>query len=657
MSRALALTLVSATLIGACGTPRPDPAREEVVVWKQLGAWSGRGNAQTESFVGLTGSLRLRWHTTNENPTGRGRFSLILQSAISGRDLQQPVDHDGPGEGTAYAADDPRVFQISVVSADLDWSFTVEEAAFATAAGGVSLTSQTLAKEGDHWWGHVQAIAGDAMRGRETGSPGHKAAADYVAAQFTRAGLQPGGPNGSYIQPVKVRIAQIVENRSSLAIVRGPNSIVPLVLGDDATLSVQAGLAESLEADAVFFGYCLAIPEYTHDDFAGLDLAGKIAVFIEGAPSDIPGNLRAHYVSRGERWKVLQRAGAIGLVSIANPKDVEVPWERARLRRLAPTMQLADDRFVETRGQRFGARMNPASADKLFQASGHAFGELLKIADQGKPLPRFPLRARLRMTEQVTLTEGESQNVIGILPGSDPVLKKEYVVYGAHLDHLGEGGAVPGDATNDRIYNGAMDDGSGVASLIEVATLLKDGHARPERSILFIAVTGEEKGMLGSTYFAAQPTVPKSDLVGEINMDMYLPLYPLKILEVYGLEESSLGDDVRAVARQHDVAIVTDREPQRRLFVRSDQYSFIREGIPAIFFKFGWVPGSPEEKVSKDWLRDRYHAPSDDLRQPVDKAAAAKYNRIMFDLGLRVANAPKRPRWNDASFFKRFAKQ
>ena len=132
MWRALALTLASATLVGACGTPPPEPAHEEVVAWKQLGTWSGRGNAQTESFVGLTGSLRLRWRATNEDPKTRGRFKLILQSAISGRDLQEPVDHEGPGEGTAYAADDPRAFQISVASADLDWSFTVEEAAFGT---------------------------------------------------------------------------------------------------------------------------------------------------------------------------------------------------------------------------------------------------------------------------------------------------------------------------------------------------------------------------------------------------------------------------------------------------------------------------------------------------------------------------------------------
>jgi len=512
----------------------------------------------------------------------------------------------------------------------------------------------TLGQEGIRWWTHVQVLASDAMRGRDTASPAHKAAADYVVSEFKGAGLAPGGLGGDFIQPVDVKIAQIDESGSSLGIVRG-GEVLPLKLGDDATLTVRAGLAEAIEADAIFCGYCLTIPEYQYDDFEGLDVKGKIAVLIQGAPGHIPGNLRAHYVSREERWRALARAGAIGMLSIQNPKDVEVPWERNSLRRLAPTMQLADERFDESRGQQFGATLNPARADLLFATSGHTFAELLAIADQGKALPRFPLRLRLRATERVNLSDGQSQNVIGILPGSDPGLKNEYVVYGAHLDHLGEIAAVPGDARNDRIYNGAMDDASGVASLIEIATLAKVGKLRPKRSVLFVAVTGEEKGLLGSTYFAANPTVPKSAIVGEINMDMYLPLYPLKILEVYGLEESTLGADVRAIASQYDVAIVPDREPARRLFIRSDQYSFIKQGIPAIFFKFGWEPGSPEEKASKDWLRERYHAPSDDLAQPVDKTAAAKYNRIMLDLGLRVADASERPRWNDDSFFKRFA--
>jgi Zn-dependent M28 family amino/carboxypeptidase len=245
----------------------------------------------------------------------------------------------------------------------------------------------------------------------------------------------------------------------------------------------------------------------------------------------------------------------------------------------------------------------------------------------------------------------ESQNVIGVLPGSDPALKEEYVVYGAHLDHLGVGAPINGDG----IYNGAMDDGSGIASLIEIALIAKEEHLRPKRSLLFVAVTGEEKGLLGSQFFAESPTVPLKNIVADINMDMYLPLYPLKYLHVMGIQESTLGADIRAVTERAGVIVKPDPEPERNLFIRSDQYNFIQRGVPALTFKFGYEKGSNEERLAKDWLRERYHAPSDDLNQPVDKTAAAKYNRIMLDLGMRVANAATRPHWNADSFFKRFA--
>jgi Zn-dependent M28 family amino/carboxypeptidase len=184
---------------------------------------------------------------------------------------------------------------------------------------------------------------------------------------------------------------------------------------------------------------------------------------------------------------------------------------------------------------------------------------------------------------------------------------------------------------------------------------MKEQDLHLKRSVLFIAVTGEEKGELGSGFFAAYPTVPKKSIVADINMDMYLPLFPLKYLEVQGLAESTLGDDIRAACKKAGVEVQADKEPDRNLFIRSDQYSFIKQGVPALAFKFGYIPGSAQEKVAKDWLKNRYHAPSDDLNQPVDKAAAAEFNRILLDVGVRVADAAERPRWNDNSFFKRFA--
>jgi len=510
------------------------------------------------------------------------------------------------------------------------------------------LAKPDLAKEGDRWWSHIQVLADDSMEGRNTGSPGHLRAARFLAGEFEKAGLKPAGVNG-YLQPVKLKVAQIDEEHSSLAMVRD-GKVTPLKLGEDANLAVRAGLAENVDAELVFCGYGLSIPEYKFNDLAGVDLKGKIVVYLAGGPSNIPGNLRSHYSSRAERWKALHEAGAIGVVAIANPKNMDIPWARSTLSRLNPTMELDGEKFSDAPGEEFGAVINPAHAEQIFAASGHTFSELLALADQGQTLPHFPLHIRLRATEHMRLSEVESQNVIGLLPGSDPVLKNEYVIFGAHLDHVGVGAPINGD----RIYNGAMDDGSGIASLIEIADIAKLENLRPRRSILFVAVTGEEKGLLGSRYFTSAPTVPFKNIVADINMDMYLRLFPLKSLAVMGLEESTLGADIRAVAAKAGIAVRPDPEPQRNLFIRSDQYNFIRNGVPALTFKFGYDKGSPEEKLAKDWLRERYHAPSDDLNQPVNKPAAAEYNRIMLDLGMRVADETARPHWNPDSFFKRF---
>jgi Zn-dependent M28 family amino/carboxypeptidase len=522
-------------------------------------------------------------------------------------------------------------------------------ATVATLLPAADLAKPDLVKEGDRWWSHIQVLADDNMEGRNTGSPGHLRAARFLAGEFEHAGLKPAGTNG-YLQPVKFKVAQIDEEHSSLAMVRD-GKVTPLNLGEDANLAVHAGLADNVDAELVFCGYGLSIPEYKFDDFDGQDLKGKIVVYIAGGPSNIPGNLRSHYSSREERWKAMYATRAIGMVAIANPKNMDIPWARSTLSRLNPTMRLSE-KFSDASVEKFGAVINPANAEQLFAASGHTFQELLALADQGKPLPHFPLHIRLRAEEHMKLSEVESQNVIGLLPGSDPVLKNEYVVFGAHLDHLGVGAPINGD----RIYNGAMDDGSGIASLIEIADIAKLENLRPRRSILFVAVTGEEKGLLGSQYFTSAPTVPLKNIVAEINMDMYLPLFPLKSLAVMGLEESTLGADIRAVAAKAGIAVRPDPEPQRNLFIRSDQYNFIRNGVPALTFKFGYEKGSPEERLAKDWLRERYHAPSDDLNQPVNKPAAAEYNRIMLDLGMRVADETERPHWNADSFFKRFEK-
>ncbi len=502
--------------------------------------------------------------------------------------------------------------------------------------------------EGNRWWSHVEVLAADNMEGRNTGSDAYRRAARYVAGEFERAGLKAAGTNG-YMQPVQFNVRRIEESKSSLALVRNGKK-QPLVLGEDGLISLRGDPAASLQAPLAFIGYGLVVPEAKFDDLAGIDVKGKVVVTIAGGPPGIASALRAHYSSGAERWKALRAAGAVGIVSIPNPKHMDVPWERVRLSRLQPSMSIADPRFDESQGLQLAVYLNPASADKLFAGTGHTLAELLARVDAGKPLPHFAISASIESKVAMQRSVAEAPNVAGMMEGSDPKLKSEYVVMSAHLDHVGVGEPIDGD----KIYNGSMDDASGIASLIEIAKQLRGEKLK--RSVLFVAVTGEEKGELGSAYFSHHPTVPLKSIVADINMDMYLPLFPLKYLEVQGLAESTLGDQIRAACQRAGVEVQADKEPDRNLFIRSDQYSFIKQGVPALAFKFGYVPGSAEEKTAKAWLKQRYHAPSDDLMQPVDKAAAARFNRILAGLAERVANDPARPRWKESSFFRRFAK-
>ncbi len=502
--------------------------------------------------------------------------------------------------------------------------------------------------DGSRWWSHVKFLADDKLEGRNTGSPGYRKAAEYVAAEFERAGLQPAGTSG-YYQPVRFRSRRILEEQSSLALVRDGKA-EPLVLGEDAVFSMRIEPAESIEAPIVFVGYGLTVPELKHDDLAGTDLRGKVALFIGGGPSSIPGPLRAHYQSAGERWKALQAAGAIGAITIQNPRSMDIPWARSSLARFMPAMTLAAPGQNDTQGQKLAVTANPARADKFLAGSGHTAQELLALATAEKPLPAFAVAASIRARVRFESAEVESPNVAAILPGTDPKLKDEYIVLSAHLDHIGVGRPINGDA----IYNGAMDNAAGTASVLELARELGP-KKNLRRSLLFLAVTGEEKGLLGSRYFATHPTVKPASIVANLNLDMFLPLFPLKILTAYGLEESDLGEQLRAVAAPLGVRIQSDFQPERNLFIRSDQYNFIRRGVPALAFKVGFEKDSAEAAIAKKWLTERYHAPSDDLAQPVDLGAAAAFNRVILLLTEAVANRAERPQWNAASFFRRYA--
>jgi hypothetical protein len=544
------------------------------------------------------------------------------------------------------------------------------------AVAPLAATAVDYAAEGKLWWAHIQFLADDKLQGRNIGTGEFRQAVEYVAGQFQRLGLKPAGVAG-YLQPVKFQTRQLVAEQSSLALVRD-GAVEPLSLGADATLSARAELAPKLEAPMVFVGYGLVIPEAHWDELAGLDLNGKIAVYVNApGPAEAPAPVKSHLASAGERWKVLRSAGAVGIATIASgrggagaagrggPPTGAAPGAasadaaagavgrgggRGGRGAPQPSVSLADPALSETGGMAVSLAITARGAEKFFAGSGHSYAEIQQLVRDNNPLPRFPLTATLRSQTAFNHDSLESPNVVGMAPGHGR-LKNQYVILSAHLDHVGVGQPVNGDA----IYNGAMDDASGIAAIIEVARLLQASKVRLKRSVVFLAVTAEEKGELGSQYYAAHPTVPFPQIVADINLDMFLPLYPLKVVEVQGLMESTLGETVKAAAEADGVAVQIDQEPAENRFIRSDQYSFIRRGIPSLAFKFGYQPGSPDETTRKNWIRDRYHKPSDDLSQPVDTVAAAKFERIILRLLETVANDAARPQWRQDSFFRRFA--
>ncbi len=282
-------------------------------------------------------------------------------------------------------------------------------------------------------------------------------------------------------------------------------------------------------------------------------------------------------------------------------------------------------------------RLNAAAFADLIRGSGRDAAAILRAGGKDQALPSFDIPARLQARFHIARTSYSAPNTIGILPGTDPKLKDEVVVLGAHLDGYGYGEPVNGD----RLYNGTLDDAAYVALLAQLADR-RHGHGY-RRTILFIAFTGEEKGLLGSTWFVRHPTVPLQRVAAMINLDQLRPLFPLNILTMLAVNDTTLGGTARRVATPMGIRIQADPEPQRGLLQRADHWPFLKAGVPATGFIFGYVPGTDAEWRYRLWYRTRYHSPGDDVTQPMDFAAAAKFNLFFYNLVAAVADADQRP--------------
>ncbi|MFD2572091.1 M28 family metallopeptidase [Spirosoma soli] len=498
---------------------------------------------------------------------------------------------------------------------------------------------------------HMRFLADDALEGRKPGTRGFALAANYVQTQLEALGMKPAGDNGTYRQAVPLRRWQVREGTSTLTLTRNGKE-QPLAYGRNFILSPNPDLpASDVSAPVVFVGYGVSAPELDYDDYAGIDVTGKIVAFVNGAPATFPSNQRAYYSSAKAENAVAH--GAVGVLSFNLPTDLQ-----NRLQSAAPRARQGIYRWMDKQGNpqrtfpalKGTASLSDSTARLLFAGASTSFDDALLKARRNQP-QAFPLNVWIRMQTQTEVVEDVAgQNVVALLPGSDPVLKDEYIVYVAHLDHLGIGRPVKGDS----IYNGAHDNASGVAINLETARLFASLPKTPRRSILFVGVTGEEMGLLGSDFFASNPTVPKEKIVANLCLDMPFFFHPLLDIVPYGSEHSSMVKEVTAAAKFVGVQIAKDPIPEQAVFMRSDHFSFVRQGIPAIYVKSGSQTGNPNldgTKLNLDWRATIYHSPQDDINQPFDFNAAAKHVQLQFLIGYLTAQADQRPIWNQGDFF------
>lgn len=499
----------------------------------------------------------------------------------------------------------------------------------------------------------LRFLADDLLEGREAGTRGFDLASLYVAERLRAIGLRPAGDDGGYFQRVPLLRASREPDGGSL-IVQRDSGTVALRFREQFLPQLDFDRAHSqISAPAVFVGQAVYAPELDHDDFAGLDLHGKIAVVLHGAPKRFDTDRRAFYSSFREKFRALVERGAVGAVIVAtDDEEKRQPWARGAQNWARPGMRLrgSDGRALDTFPQlAVIANVSAASAEAVLGGGAHTAAQVFRDAREGR-LRGFDLPGTLTLSARNRIEHAQSRNVVALLPGGDAALKREHVVFSAHLDHLGIGAPVKGDA----IYNGAFDNALGVAIMLETAQQLALAKLPPKRSLLFVAVTAEEKGLLGAEWYARYPSVPRDSLVANVNMDMPVMRVPTRDVVPIGVEHSSLQAVLDQAAREVGVELTPDPSPEESIFIRSDQYAFIRTGIPAVYLTGGMIArdsGVDARQPFRDFLQDHYHQPDDDANQPIVYADAARLARLNARVGQLIADAPQRPRWNPGDFF------
>ena len=529
--------------------------------------------------------------------------------------------------------------------------------AFVLCACAQNQTQQSAGVEQNRLQAHIEFLASDSLRGRDTGTRGYQIAAEYVAAEFQALGLAPAGDEGSFFQAVPMSERSLVRG-SAVAQINRSSGAVALDFPAQFTMGPDwHNPQRSVTADTVFVGYGIVAPDFDHDDYAGLDVDGKIVVLLGGRPQSWPTEEGAHLSSGLEKARHAAERGAVGMVVLHTPRMEQVfPWEDGLKYLDVPGMGwvgkdgLPDGYFPALKA---AAYFNLDAGAMLFEGAPTSLDDIFTADSEEQPIAGFPLQAGVTLERKSSYRQLESPNVVALIEGSDPVLRDEVVIFTAHLDHLG---VITNEDGVEEIYNGALDNAAGVAILLETARVLSAERDTLKRSVMFLVVTGEEKGLLGAGYFAKNPTVPIENIVANINLDMPLLVYPFADVVAFGAEHSTLKDYVDRAAQGAGVTLSPDPMPEQGLFIRSDHYRLVQQGVPAVFLVTGFQSRDPDingQEVFMTHLKEHYHQPSDDVNLPIDYASGAVFTEININIAREVANNPQRPLWNADSFFGR----
>lgn len=490
---------------------------------------------------------------------------------------------------------------------------------------------------------HTAFLSDDVLEGREAGTRGYDIAAAYVATQFALYGLKPAGTNPDFYQSVPLRRRSLPPEGVRFEL-RTKSGTQEYRNGKDIAVDASPYTRdEVVEAELVFAGWGIKAPELRHDDYAGLNVKGKAIVILEGAPASFPGALRAHYSWIQQKERMAAQAGAIALLTLKSPEREQFsPWERARQARPLPALGWNDPATGEEDPRiKATITLGPDAARSLFAQAGRDIEQMYRQSTASAPRG-FTLPASMRLARKSIHEDSSSPNVIGVLPGTDPQLKNEYIVVAAHLDAW-----VGPKAGPDTIYNGAVDNAGGVAAMLEVARILSAAGG-PKRSIVFFATAAEEKGLLGSDYFVAHPLVPLKDIVAAISVDGLMAFHDFAGIVALGAEHSTLGEISLAAAQSIDAVHMPDPIPGRGNLALSDQYPFLRVGIPVLFpnpARGQSRHGGEDVATWDDYESHHYHQPSDDMNLPLRWDVARRWGQYIYAVVAGTANASRRPQW------------